>query len=194
VFLLLLCNDRAVLGPRTNPRWLNALATVIVGVLLVLSALLMMATLFPGIDVTTAAIVLGSALAGVLAVLGLRAVRGGPRGDDAAAATPVERRMWTMPPLETLPRPVLGGWRRFGLSVLRVYLVVAVLLLVVKTIELAGAPLAVAPGPGAQAVQRPALAPGSEATSQYPASERIRHPAARNGSASATLGPSPMTT
>ena len=30
VFLLLLCNDRAVLGPWRNPGWLNALASVIV--------------------------------------------------------------------------------------------------------------------------------------------------------------------
>ena len=32
-FLLLLCNDREVLGPWVNPRWLNILAAFIVGVL-----------------------------------------------------------------------------------------------------------------------------------------------------------------
>ncbi|WP_425276302.1 hypothetical protein [Streptomyces carpinensis] len=37
VFLLLLCNDRAVLGPWVNPRWLNTLAAVIIAVLLTLS-------------------------------------------------------------------------------------------------------------------------------------------------------------
>ena len=31
VFLLLLCNDREVLGPWINPTWLNAVAAVIVG-------------------------------------------------------------------------------------------------------------------------------------------------------------------
>src|SRR5271170_1687253 len=40
VFLLLLCNDREVLGPWLNPRWLNVVATFIVGVLLVLSGTL----------------------------------------------------------------------------------------------------------------------------------------------------------
>ena len=34
VFLLLLCNDREVLGPWVNRRWVNAVAGLIVGVLL----------------------------------------------------------------------------------------------------------------------------------------------------------------
>ena len=51
VFLVLLCNDKAVLGPWTNPGWLNATAAAIVGVLVVLSAILTATTLFPQIDV-----------------------------------------------------------------------------------------------------------------------------------------------
>ncbi len=51
VFLLLLCNDREVLGPWVNRPWLNVLAGLIVGVLLLLSGILMATTLFPGIDV-----------------------------------------------------------------------------------------------------------------------------------------------
>lgn len=47
VFLLLLCNDRAVLGPWVNARWLNAIAATVVAVLLVLSGLLTISTLFP---------------------------------------------------------------------------------------------------------------------------------------------------
>ena len=46
VFLLLLCNDRAVLGPRTNPRWLNVVTAAVVASLLVLSGLLVASTLF----------------------------------------------------------------------------------------------------------------------------------------------------
>jgi len=38
VFLLLLCNDKAVLGAWTNPGWLNVIASAIVGVLVALSA------------------------------------------------------------------------------------------------------------------------------------------------------------
>ncbi len=44
VFLLLLCNDRQVLGPWVNPRWLNLLAGLIVAVLLLLFGILMATT------------------------------------------------------------------------------------------------------------------------------------------------------
>jgi Mn2+/Fe2+ NRAMP family transporter len=47
VFLLLLCNDREVLGPRVNPRWLNVLAATVIGSLLGLSALLTATTIVP---------------------------------------------------------------------------------------------------------------------------------------------------
>ncbi len=53
VFLLLLCNDRAVLGPWRNPGWLNVLATLIVSVLVLLSLILMATTVFPTLDVTS---------------------------------------------------------------------------------------------------------------------------------------------
>ena len=63
VFLLLLCNDRAVLGPWTNPGWLNAIASLIVGVLVILSAVLTVTTLFPHADVTLITEVLFAGLA-----------------------------------------------------------------------------------------------------------------------------------
>ena len=70
VFLLLLCNDREVLGPWVNPRWLNGVAAVIISVLLVLSGVLMATTLFPNIDVNAVFIWLAVALAaGGVAVL-----------------------------------------------------------------------------------------------------------------------------
>ncbi len=93
VFLLLLCNDREVLGPWRNPGWLNALASVIVAVLVLLSLILMATTVFPHIDVTAVSLVGGAVLA-----IGLRAVRavtlrsrrgaaGGDRDRDAAGAS-----------------------------------------------------------------------------------------------------------
>src|SRR6202011_3235873 len=58
VFLVLLCNDRAVLGPWVNKTWLNIVATLIVSVLLVLSMILVISTVIPSINVTTLIIAL----------------------------------------------------------------------------------------------------------------------------------------
>ena len=59
VFLLLLCNDKDVLGPWTNPRWLNLITTSIVASLVALSALLTWSTLVGKVDSITAACVIG---------------------------------------------------------------------------------------------------------------------------------------
>ena len=72
MFLLLLCNDREVLGPWRNRPWLNALASVIVAMLVLLSLILMATTLFPSISVTKFAFVGGAVLA--IGLLGLGAV------------------------------------------------------------------------------------------------------------------------
>src|SRR6202041_3440542 len=50
VFPLLLCNDKAVLGPWVNGRWLNLFTGAVVWVLVMLSVILTAATAFP--DVT----------------------------------------------------------------------------------------------------------------------------------------------
>ncbi len=62
VFLLLLCNDPEVLGPWVNKRWLNVLATVIIGVLLTLSGTLVVSTVFPHLNVADVAMVVALAL------------------------------------------------------------------------------------------------------------------------------------
>ncbi len=136
VFLLLLCNDKEVLGPWVNRPWLNLVASFIVAVLLVLSLILMLTTLFSGIDVTVLAEVLGAGLVagylGVGAVVLLTRSRRSP-----APPMPIERRAtWRMPALNLLERPAWSRGRLVGMYLLRIYLVVAVLLLLVKAIEL----------------------------------------------------------
>src|SRR5487761_269388 len=70
-FLLLLCNDREVLGPWMNPRWLNILAAIIVGVLVDLSGTLVITTLFSGLNSVLVALWLGAGLvAGALLYVG----------------------------------------------------------------------------------------------------------------------------
>jgi Mn2+/Fe2+ NRAMP family transporter len=137
VFLLLLCNDREVLGPWSNPPWLNAIASVIVAVLVELSLILMASTMFPSIDVTSVFEYLSAGLAIALAVAGAYALRRG-----CAAAAPdeepaPERATWTMPPLALLQRPTWSAGRKAGMLVLRCYLLIAMVLLAVKTIQLA---------------------------------------------------------
>jgi Mn2+/Fe2+ NRAMP family transporter len=69
LFLLLLCNDPEVLGPWTNARWLNIVAAVIIGLLLLLSGTLVVTTLFSGVSAAivlvwlAVALLVGSALA-----------------------------------------------------------------------------------------------------------------------------------
>ncbi|WP_189308834.1 NRAMP family divalent metal transporter, partial [Streptomyces albospinus] len=68
VFLLLLCNDKAVLGPWVNGPKTNAFTTVVVGVLVTLSIILTASVLFPDISSQTIIdIMAGCGVVGVLA-------------------------------------------------------------------------------------------------------------------------------
>jgi Mn2+/Fe2+ NRAMP family transporter len=142
VFLLLLCNDRAVLGPWRNRPWLNAIASTIVAVLVLLSLILMATTVFPSIDVTRFALIGGGVLAAALVSFGLLTLRSQRR---ARAITVVDegpqvpREQWTMPPLALLERPRWSIGRKVAMLTMRLYLVVSVVLLVVKAAQLAGA-------------------------------------------------------
>jgi NRAMP (natural resistance-associated macrophage protein)-like metal ion transporter len=134
IFLLMLCNDRHVLGPWVNRGWLNAIATVIVGSLLVLSGLLVVTTVFPGVNVVALSLGLGGALALGIVLLGISALRGA--SEPEAEKQAVSRESWTMPPLALLEKPTWSPARRFAMYVMIGYLAVAVSLLVVKAIEL----------------------------------------------------------
>jgi NRAMP (natural resistance-associated macrophage protein)-like metal ion transporter len=138
VFLLLLCNDREVLGPWRNRPWLNAVASVIIGVLVELSLILMASTMFPSINVVDLFTYLSLALVLILAAMGIYTLRTRPtaRGIEIEPMSKERRSTWTMPPLALLERPVWSPGRRAAMLVLRGYLLVAVLLLVVKTIQL----------------------------------------------------------
>jgi Mn2+/Fe2+ NRAMP family transporter len=137
MFLLLLCNDRAVLGPWVNAGWLNAVASIIISALLMLSGILMATTLFPEINVTVLTFVAGAVLVAVLLAFGVaQLVRRKPQpvGWDRRRR---EREEWTMPPLALLDRPSWSPMRTFAVGALCVYLVVAIILLLLKSVELA---------------------------------------------------------
>lgn len=141
VFLLLLCNDRQVLGPWVNGRALNVFTSAVIAVLVMLSVVLTAAVVFPGITAPAIlAILVAGTVVALLAGLYLASYhRRHPPARDTAA-TPVDRELrvsWRMPPLALLTRPTLSTGRRLGLSVLRGYLVIAAGMVIVRVVELA---------------------------------------------------------
>ncbi len=134
LFLLLLCNDRAVLGPWVNRAWLNVLATIILAALVELSLILVVNTIFPQIDVALLFVVLSGVLLAGLVVIGALTRGGTP---PVPRRPREERENWRMPPIALLSRPTPSRGRTVALWSMRVYLIIAVLLLVVKAVEVA---------------------------------------------------------
>ena len=143
VFLLLLCNDREVLGPWLNPRWLNITAGVIIGILLMLSGTLVVTTLFPALNATQVATWLSAGLILAVGAVGgwlwlTRSSRPPPAPHPRATMSSSERMSWRMPPLALLKPVTWSTGTKLGVLVLRGYLVVSVLLLIVKAVQLGG--------------------------------------------------------
>jgi Mn2+/Fe2+ NRAMP family transporter len=137
VFLLLLCNDKDVLGPWVNATWLNIVATVIVSILLMMSLILMATTMFSNIDVTTLALALGAFLVAGYVVTGSYFIwRRRTRPAPPKPILTAPRDTWRMPALNLLDRPKWSRGRLTGMYLLRGYLVVAAVLLLIKAVEL----------------------------------------------------------
>jgi NRAMP (natural resistance-associated macrophage protein)-like metal ion transporter len=136
VFLLLLCNDKQVLGPWANGPKTNAFTAAVVGVLVTLSVILTASVLFPHISAgAILKIMAGCGVAGVLA-----AGYSFTKRRTATIEDPIDRTgrdTWRMPPLETLTRPVMSTARRIGMGALRSYLLIAMVLVVIKIVQVA---------------------------------------------------------
>ncbi|MGH3549575.1 MAG: NRAMP family divalent metal transporter [Pseudonocardiaceae bacterium] len=165
VFLVLLCNDRAVLGPWVNRRGHNIVIGVMVWVLLLLSFASGASTLFPQLPGTAIEIglvigagigLLGGALVGLLRWRAARtpaatAGTGTPGGLDPALDRDLDQRAgtlrraqreqdrltWRTPALAELTRPQISPLRRAGLITLRVYLLITATLIIIKITQLA---------------------------------------------------------
>jgi len=138
VFLLLLCNDRAVLGPWVNGRTTNLFTSVVVAVLVTLSVVLTASVLFPAITAGQIVVILAGCAAASVLVAGLAMARRLRPGSPASL--PIDRTGrsgWRMPPLTLLDRPVMSTGRKLGMSALRLYLAVAMILVIVRIVELA---------------------------------------------------------
>ena len=139
VFLLLLCNDKAVLGPWVNGKVLNIFTAAVIAILVILSIVLTASVLFPSISGTTIIWILTTgaavaAFAGVSFAI-FRAVQ--PAAPSPDTVDRRERPTWRMPPIALLSPPKVSGGRRLGLTVLRVYLLLAMILVVVRVVQLA---------------------------------------------------------
>ncbi|GAA4839993.1 divalent metal cation transporter [Saccharopolyspora rosea] len=139
VFLLLLCNDREVLGPWVNGRGRNVFTSAVIAVLVMLSTILTASVVFPGISSTAIVTVLltGTVLAVAVAVAVAVHRHRHPPETGEVRRDRERRATWRMPPLALLRRPELGIGRRLGLTVLRAYLVVAVGMVVVRVVQIA---------------------------------------------------------
>ena len=151
IILLMLCNDREILGPWVNRPWLNAIAGVIIGVLILLSLTLTLTTLLPGLTGDQVLAFLGGGAAiglGGAAAWGVARLMRGTAGRSAAAAatatataaltvTKTERAAWRMPSLALLRRPAWSPARWVTMVGLRCYVVCAVVLVIVKIVQLA---------------------------------------------------------
>jgi Natural resistance-associated macrophage protein-like len=137
-FLLLLCNDREVLGPWVNGRKTNVFSGAVIAVLIALSVVLTASVAFPNLG--TGQIFSIMACCGVvgLAVAGYWLARLARSRDACALAIDrTGRESWRMPPLNLLTRPVMTSSRKVGMSAMWLYLAVAMTLVVVKVVQLA---------------------------------------------------------
>jgi NRAMP (natural resistance-associated macrophage protein)-like metal ion transporter len=135
VFLLLLCNDGAVLGPWVNGRPLNVFTGAVIAVLVMLSITLTASVLFPDMEERTLIALLGGGMVFTLVIsVVLMVVR---RDDQRVLTDGFGRMIWRMPPLDQLPAAQLTPLTRIWLSVLRGYLVVAGGLVLWRIVELA---------------------------------------------------------
>ncbi|HEY5091955.1 MAG TPA: NRAMP family divalent metal transporter [Acidimicrobiales bacterium] len=133
IFVLLLCNDREVLGPWVNGKWLNAAASIIVTVLVVLSITMMVSTLFTSVNVVALLLAL-AAVAVVGLVIGLPI---GLRRAGAKVVYDIDKRDWRTPRLTLLAPSPTSLARRVLLRCVGSYLLIAGTLLIVRIVQLA---------------------------------------------------------
>jgi Mn2+/Fe2+ NRAMP family transporter len=136
VFLLMLCNDRAVLGPWVNSRRTNIFTAAVITVLIALSAVLTTSVVFPGITGRQILFIIGGCVTAAVAVGGTILVRS-LRVRSTVKVDRRDRENWRMPPLNMLTKPVMSGGRKVALAVLGGYMGIAMTLVMVRIIQLA---------------------------------------------------------
>jgi Mn2+/Fe2+ NRAMP family transporter len=161
VFLLLLCNDKEVLGPWVNGLGTNIASGIVIGVLVMLSAILMLSVVFGKVSaaqvigIMTGFVVVAALAGGFLLARGIghrrlhsgavhrdragraglagRARRSGRRDAPDRGA----RENWRMPPLAMLSPVRMSLSRRVCLLGMWGYLAIAIVAVIVRVVEIA---------------------------------------------------------
>ena len=133
VFLLLLCNDEAVLGPWRNGRAANLFTGAVIAALVILSIVLTMSVLFP--DQTDERAIVAILVSGAVAAVAAAAFSGA-FGKAGAVATS-GRVAWRMPPLGRLAPYVMSRSSKAWMAALRLYLLLAAGLVLARIVALA---------------------------------------------------------
>jgi Mn2+/Fe2+ NRAMP family transporter len=140
VFLLLLCNDKAVLGPWVNSKMLNVFTGAVIWVLVMLSIILTASVMYADITGETILETLAGgallAVTGYAATIGIRKLRREAADVEVQTHPKGARDTWRMPPLDELPPPNLTLAKRVWMGVLRGYLLLAVALVIVKVVQM----------------------------------------------------------
>jgi len=139
VFLLLLCNDKQVLGPWVNSRLINYGAGAIVAALVMMSIILTASVLFPSISGTQIVwILVSGSLLTAASAIGVKwfEKRRGVVDVQQSAIEKSLRDSWRMPPIEQLQPAQISLLNRLWMAALRGYLIIAALMLMFKMVQL----------------------------------------------------------
>jgi Mn2+/Fe2+ NRAMP family transporter len=150
VFLLMLCNDKAVLGPWVNGRFTNAFTGAVIALLVMLSLILIASVTFPhissrqilmimvgfaGVAMVAAAVILARGRRRSATASAVSAAEGEPGGLTRPAS--VAKENWRMPALTMLAPVPMSVSRRVGMTGMWVYLAIAMGAVVFRIIEVA---------------------------------------------------------
>ncbi|MGP8471012.1 NRAMP family divalent metal transporter [Burkholderia sp. PR2] len=136
VFLLVLCNDRQVLGPWVNSTKLNVFTGAVIWVLVLLSIILTASVMYP--DISGEAIVdvlIGGTVLAIAGYLATVLIRRNKRVVEPSIDRTL-RETWRMPPLDSLEPQKMTVATRVWMAVMRGYLVIAVGLVIVKVVQM----------------------------------------------------------
>ncbi len=134
MFLLLLCNDKAVLGPWVNGKWVNLFTGAVIAALVTQSIIPTAFVLYPDLGEKTILAILGGGFGFALA--GVATLRFMRRVDLAQPIDRSLRAIWRMPPLNELAPAYMTPLTRIWMVALRGYLFIAGGLVLIRIVQL----------------------------------------------------------